>query len=157
MTCEHACIFKMMKLGVREKPLHSQCRAQPERDRGLHPPLNPFTVCASREELGKATESQHSREINFKLPQSLLSDSKAPTQISSLSTSSTERNHQSCLCVTRVAPPEPLPVPPSDRTCLGRRICSRLLRHSGPHLCQLSNLWMHFFLRCKGDAQDLWK
>lgn len=68
------------------------------------------------------------------------------TWISGLSTSSSERNHQSCLCVTRMAPPEPLPVPPSDRTCLGRRICSRLLCHSGPHLCQLSNLWLHFFL-----------
>lgn len=104
-----------------------------------------FHSCPSHEQIGKAVGNYPGRGINFKLPQSLLSDSRAPTWISSLSTSSSERNHQSCLCVTRVAPSEPLPVPPSDRTCLGRRIRSQLLHHPGPHLCQLSNLWMHFF------------
>lgn len=119
--------------------------------------LNPCTPCRSREEIGQAIESHHSREMNFRLPSSFLSDSKAPTWISGLSTSSSERKHQSGSCVTRVAPPEPLPVPPSDRMCLGKRICSQLFCHSGPHLCQLSNLWMHFFpalqKRCTGPLE----
>lgn len=44
--------------------------------------------------------------------------------MSSLSAFSSEKKHQSCSWVTKVAPPELLPVPPSDRTCLGRRIFS---------------------------------
>lgn len=51
----------------------------------------------------KAAKIDHSREINFKLPQSSFSDFKALTWISSLATSS-DRNHQLCLLVAGVAP-----------------------------------------------------
>lgn len=45
----------------------------------------------------------------------------------------------------QVAPLRSLLVQILDRTRLGWRICSQMLYHSGPHLCQLGNLWMYFF------------
>ena len=165
MFCEHVPILKMKKLRVREKNA-----AQPVRNAvGIWIPFcvsivsrccfysESFHSGSSHGEMDKAAESYHSREINFQLPQSLLSDSRAPTWVSGLFASSSERNHEPCSSVTRVAPLEPLSVPPLDRTCLGRRICSLLLHRPGPRLCQLSNLWMHFLLLCRGDAQDLWQ
>ena len=54
--------------------------------------------------MDKVAESCRSREINFQLPQSLLSDSRAPARVSSLFASSPERSHESRSWVTRGRP-----------------------------------------------------
>lgn len=96
MIYEHTPILKKWKLRVRE----NHCAASKQCSRvwsdfvlampGALSAVKPLPACSSHEGVGKAVESYHSWEINFKLPLSLLSDCKAPAGISGLSTPSSE-------------------------------------------------------------------